>query len=89
MRNLFDSPHDLFGGLHGAEKEAVKQRAQAVYALVNVIFHAIQEKLHDKADIGVAAEGGDAAQTLVGQGAAFGGLLHQAGENTSSVREKI
>ena len=46
-------------------QETVEQRAQPVDAFINIVFHAVPEKLHHKADEGVAAEGGDAAQIFL------------------------
>ena len=63
-----------------AVQETVEQRAQPVDAFINIVFHAVPEKLHHKADEGVTAEGGDAVQIFLGNIASLRRLMYHAGE---------
>ena len=70
-------------------QETVEQRAQPVDTFINIVFHAVPEKLHHKADEGVAAEGGDAAQIFLGNIASLRRLMYHAGEGVVRQRENV
>ena len=70
-------------------QETVEQRAQPVDAFINIVFHAVPEKLHHEADEGVTAEGGDAAQIFLGNIASLRRLMHHAGEGVVRQRENV
>lgn len=70
-------------------QETVEQRAQPVDTFINIVFHAVPEKLHHKANEGVAAEGGDAAQIFLGNIASLRRLMYHAGEGVVRQRENV